>query len=370
MIAADDHLHMARALRLAARGLFTTDPNPRVGCVLVKRGQVIGEGWHARAGGPHAERVALAAAGEEAVGATAYVTLEPCAHQGRTGPCSGALVAARVARVVCAGVDPNPAVAGKGLAMLREAGIAVEIGPLEAAAEALNPGYFSRRRRARPWVRSKLAVTLDGRTALADGSSQWITGPAARRDVHLWRARSSAILTGAGTVAADDPRLTARLDDNRPVLQPLRVVLDARLRTAPEARVVNGPTGALILTTEHESGSRRRAALERAGARVETLAGDARCDLGALMSRLNALEINEVWVEAGPTLNGALLEADLIDELVIYVAARIVGDSGRAMFGLPALASLDVSKRFVFGPVRKVGDDLRIMARLITVAGP
>lgn len=258
---AADHRCMARALRLAERGLYTTDPNPRVGCVLVRDGHVVGEGWHRRAGEPHAERNALAAAGDAARGATAYVTLEPCSHHGRTPPCTQGLIEAGVARVVAAMSDPNPLVAGDGLAMLHEAGIETQVGLLEADAEVLNPGYLQRMRHGRPYVRCKLAMSLDGRTAMASGESQWITSEAARRDVQLLRARSSAILTGIGTVLADDPSMTVRLpadelfgvDSDDYLRQPLRVVLDTRLRTPPRARMLNLPGRTLLVCGEGAS---------------------------------------------------------------------------------------------------------------------
>jgi diaminohydroxyphosphoribosylaminopyrimidine deaminase/5-amino-6-(5-phosphoribosylamino)uracil reductase len=365
---AQDHAHMARALELAARGLYTTKPNPAVGCVLVRGSEIVATGYTQPAGGPHAERVALAAAGERARGATAYVTLEPCCHQGRTGPCTRALLGAGIARVVYAVRDPNPLVGGGGAQALEQAGVAVAGGLLARAAEDLNRGFFARMQRGRPWVRSKLAASLDGRTALANGASRWITGDAARRDVHRFRARAGAILTGSGTVRLDDPALTARLDDpGVDVRQPLRVVLDSRFAMPPGARVLAGAGQALVLGAVADAA--REQALTAAGARVERVpAVNGRCDLGAVLARLAALEVNDVWVEAGATLNGALLAAGLIDEMLLYVAPRIFGSAARGMFDLPELAALEEAVQLEFTDVRRVGPDLRITARPSSVA--
>jgi len=374
MADAIDHEHMARALQLAANGAYDTAPNPAVGCVLVKDGRVVGMGWTAPAGGPHAEVVALRAAGVEARGATAYVTLEPCCHTGRTGPCTKALIAAGVARVVFAGPDPNPRVSGGGAKELAEAGIAVEGGVMEHAAEPLNRGFFTRMRRGVPYVRSKLAVSLDGRTALANGTSQWITGAPARSDVHRWRARSSAVLTGSGTIVDDDPSLDARreqaaIPDSIGIKQPLRVVIDARLKMPPHAKTLSRPGEVLVLTSR-ELSDPKAAALRAAGARVDRVAGnDEHCDLRAVIEHLGKLEINDVWVEAGAGLNGALLEAGLIDELIIYMAPRVLGSSARGMFDVPALESLTDDYGVTFDDIRKVGADLRITARVSSVRG-
>jgi diaminohydroxyphosphoribosylaminopyrimidine deaminase/5-amino-6-(5-phosphoribosylamino)uracil reductase len=373
MADATDYEHMAAALKLAANGLYDTAPNPTVGCVLVNEGRVVGSGWTAPAGGPHAERVALTAAGVAARGATAYVTLEPCCHTGRTGPCTQALIEAGIARVVFAGHDPNPRVNGGGAAALRGAGIAVEGGVMEAAAEPLNRGFFTRMQRGTPWVRSKLAVSLDGRTALANGKSQWITSAAARADVHRWRARSSAVLTGSGTIVDDDPSLDARRDEAGiqaaiGIKQPLRAIVDARLKMPASARTLTLPGEVMVLTTRTLDDPAARA-LRAAGARLEQVAGDREhCDLRAVIERLGALEINDVWVEAGAGFNGALLAAGLIDELVIYIAPRLLGDTARGMFAVPALESLRDSYSLVFEDVRQVGPDLRITARVATVA--
>jgi len=338
MFTVDDRRHMARALELAAQGLNTTHPNPRVGCVIAAGPAVVAEGWHVRAGGPHAEVVALAKAGASARGATAYVTLEPCCHTGRTPPCTAALSAAGIRRVVYGAADPNPRVNGGGEQALKSAGVEVGGGLLAAESERLNAGFMLRMRRGWPLVRTKIAATLDGRTALEDGRSQWLTGEAAREDVQRWRARSAAILTGIGTVLADDPALTVREAGLALPLQPLRVILDTRFRTPPAARVLAGPGTALLFGAGADV---KRAALTAQGALLETAPLNAgRIDLPAILRRLGELEINEVWVEAGPILNGALLAAGLVDELVVYLAPSVLGTSGRGMFELPPISSV------------------------------
>jgi diaminohydroxyphosphoribosylaminopyrimidine deaminase/5-amino-6-(5-phosphoribosylamino)uracil reductase len=344
---------MARALQLAARGLTTTSPNPRVGCVIVRDGHVVGEGWHERAGAPHAEVHALNAAGVAARGATVYVTLEPCSHHGRTPPCAEALIEAGVTRVVAAMSDPNPLVAGGGIAMLTLAGIEAEVGLMEAEARALNSGFISRMTRQRPWVRLKTASTLDGKTALTNGLSQWITGEAARADVQRLRARACAILTGSGTVLADNPRMNVRdFDIGR---QPLRVVVDSALRTPADAAILP----ALIAC--HHADPPLRSALEQAGAEVIKLPGaDGRVDLDALLTQLAQRGVNELHVEAGAALNGALLAAGLVDEWVAYVAPMAVGDNARGLFAQPPLTSLDEAARFRLSDVRQIGGDLRL----------
>ena len=360
----NDHGWMAHALRLARRGLYTTDPNPRVGCVLVSGDQVVGEGWHARAGGPHAEIHALRAAGERARGATAYVTLEPCSHHGRTPPCADALLEAGVARVVAAMQDPNPLVAGQGLARLRAGGVEVASGVLQAQAEALNPGFVSRMRRGRPWLRCKLAMSLDGRTAMASGESRWITGEAARRDVQRLRARSSAILTGIGTVLADDPSLNVRLTADalygvEPVRQPLRVVLDSQLQMPVDARMLRLAGHTLVLAASNDTA--KREALARAGAEVVGVAGqDGHLDLEAVLALLAQREINEVLLESGPRLAGAMLAAGLIDELVVYMAPHVMGDSARGLFLLPGLEKMEDRIGLEWVDVRRVGEDVRM----------
>lgn len=321
---------MTQALALAARGLYTTTPNPRVGCVLAKDGQVVGEGWHVRAGEPHAEIHALRAAGENARGATAYVTLEPCSHHGRTPPCADALIAAGVKRVVAAMRDPNPLVAGRGLDRLAAAGIQVASGLLEAEAIELNIGFVSRMVRGRPWLRIKTGCSLDGRTALPDGQSKWITSAASRSDVQQLRARSCAMLTGIGTVLLDDPQLTVReLDTGR---QPLRVIVDSQLRMPPDAQILRTP-GVLIVCCDADPA--RTQLLQEAGAEILPLPdSDGRVDLRALIEMLGKRGCNEVTVEAGAALVGALLKADLVDEWVLYQAPVLIGDPARGVANL------------------------------------
>jgi len=357
-----DHHHMAHALILAERGRYSTDPNPRVGCVLVKDGEVIGEGWHKRAGEAHAEINALAAAGEQARGATAYVTLEPCSHHGKTPPCTDALIGAGVSRVIAAMEDPNPRVAGSGLAQLRAAGIETHAGLLQAAAAALNPGHVSRMSHGRPYVRLKLAMSLDGRTAMASGESQWITSAAARRDVHLLRARSSAILCGAGTVLQDDPSLTVRLDDAAPEggwRQPLRVILDPDLQIPAEARMLGLEGNTLVIT---RTGCAALSPLTSITEVIEVAGQAGRLDLSQVMALLAEREINEVTVESGATLCGALLEAGLVDELVIYMAPILMGDAARGLFHLPAISTMAQRRPLHIRDIRAVGSDWRITA--------
>jgi diaminohydroxyphosphoribosylaminopyrimidine deaminase/5-amino-6-(5-phosphoribosylamino)uracil reductase len=358
---------MARALRLAERGLYTSSPNPRVGCVLVRDGKAVGEGWHERTGEPHAEAHALRAAGDAARGATAYITLEPCSHHGRTPPCADALIQAGVARVVAAMQDPNPQVAGQGFTVLRAAGIEVASGLMEASARELNIGFFSRMTRGLPWVRSKIAASLDGRTALVNGASQWITGPAARQDVQRWRARSCAVLAGIGTVLADNPQLNVRgIETSR---QPLRVVVDSYLRLPPDARLLQvlrdgGNAGKVLVYTGSQDGG-KISALENTGAQVVVLAdADGRVNLGAMLRDLASRGCNEVLVEAGSGLNGSLLRAGLVDELVLYLAPQMLGDMARGMAGLGELTALGQSVALAWQDVRQVGQDLRIVARV------
>lgn len=353
-----DSVMMAGAIRQARKGLFTTQPNPRVGCVLAHGDTVIGAGFHASAGGPHAEIVALEAAGDRARGATAYVTLEPCCHTGRTGPCTEALIEAGIARVVYAHEDPNPAVAGQGGARLEAAGITVQGGLMSEEARALNPGYLMRIECGRPFVRCKVAVSLDGRTALASGDSKWITGEAAREDVQRWRARSSAIMTGIGTVLADDPRLDLR-QDPRPagvqaaLVQPARVVLDSRLRIAADARIFKTGGPVHVFTAEEGSGP--------AGACVHRVPGAAGgVELGSVMSALAALEINELLVEAGATLTGALLCAGLMDELLLYQAPHLLGEGARSLAVIGMVEDMARRPEFTISEVTRFGEDLRL----------
>ena len=358
-----DRAHMARALALAERGLFTTQPNPRVGCVIAHGELVVGEGWHARAGEAHAEIHALHAAGDRARGATAYVTLEPCAHHGRTPPCADALVAAGIARVVVAAQDPFPQVAGRGIEKLRRAGIVVDDGLLHEPAREINLGFFSRIERGRPFVRLKLAMSLDGRTALASGESQWITGEAARADVQRWRARGSAILTGSGTVLADDPQLTVRLGDDTPFVPPLRVVLDRTLRIPRSRRVFDDAAPTLLLHGVDATPCEEwRATL----ASVAVAEHDGRLSLPAVLALLAAREVNELHVEAGATLGGALLAQGLVDELLLYVAPVLLGDDARPLLCLPPLLSMAQRHRLRLLDQQRFGEDLRLRLRPAT----
>jgi diaminohydroxyphosphoribosylaminopyrimidine deaminase/5-amino-6-(5-phosphoribosylamino)uracil reductase len=354
-----DHHHMSRALALAERGLFTTTPNPRVGAVVVRDGEVVGEGWHRRAGEGHAEVLALAQAGDRARGATVYVTLEPCSHFGRTPPCAQTLVQAGVARVVAAMQDPNPAVNGRGLAMLRDAGIEVRCGLLEARAVELNIGFVSRMSRGLPWVRMKIAASLDGRTALHDGRSQWITGPQARADGHRWRARACAVLTGIGTVRDDDPRLTVReVATDR---QPLRVLVDSRLQVDAHAKLLQG--GALVACAVVDD-ERSRELADRGCELLHLPGPGGKVDLPALMRALASRGINEVHVEAGFRLNGSLVREGCVDELLVYLAPSLIGDAA-GMVDLPGLPNLDARRRLRFHDIERVGDDLRVLARFV-----
>jgi diaminohydroxyphosphoribosylaminopyrimidine deaminase/5-amino-6-(5-phosphoribosylamino)uracil reductase len=359
---ATDHAAMARALQLAALGLETTTPNPRVGCVIVRDGETVGEGWHRRAGEPHAEIHALAQAGERARGATAYVSLEPCSHHGRTPPCAEALIAAGVARVVAAMTDPNPLVAGQGLARLREAGIEVDCGLLEAEARELNIGFVSRMSRGRPWLRLKAAASLDGKTALNNGLSQWITGEAARADGHRWRARACAVLTGIGTVKADDPQLTVRAVPCQ--RQPLRVVVDARLELSPAARLVDGQP--VLVACAQVDPARAAALAARNVEVVEVPNPGSKVDLPALLRELGRRGINEVHAEAGFKLNGSLLREGCVDELLLYLAPLLIGESGQGLFNLPELSTMGAAHRVQLRDLRQIGPDLRILARLLS----
>ena len=353
---ATDHAMMARALRLAERGAYTARPNPMVGCVIAQGDEVVGTGWHEKKGGPHAEVFALQAAGERAHGATAYVTLEPCSHVGSTGPCADALVAAGVARVVGAMRDPFPQVDGTGFERLRAAGITVEIGLMEAQARALNRGFLSRIERGRPWLRVKLATSLDGRSALASGDSKWISGEAARRDVQKWRARAGAILTGAGTVLIDDPHLTVRLGDDTPFAPPLRVVLDPGLATVARGHIREGDAPTLYL---HAPDARMPRGIEADHSPVSVVAG--RFDLAAVLALLAERKINEVQVEAGATLAGAFLTAGLVDELLLYVAPVMLGERARPLFDNLHIDEMTERLDMRIVETRRIGGDVRVL---------
>lgn len=364
-----DARYMARALELARRGRFTTTPNPNVGCVIVRDGTIVGEGWHQRAGEPHAEVHALRMAGEQARGATAYVTLEPCSHHGRTPPCCDALIAAGVSRVVVAMQDPNPQVAGRGLWRLQQAGIEVSHGLMMAEAEALNRGFLKRMRTGFPWIQLKLGASLDGRTAMASGESKWITSAAARRDVQQFRAQSSAILTSSATVLVDDPSLTVRADelsdsvlqqlDTQTLRQPVRVVVDSQQRVTPQHRLIHQPGESWLMRTAPDD-----AAWPESVTQIAVPPRGEQLDLVAMMMLLGQRQINSVWVEAGAGLAGALIQAGLVDELIVYIAPILLGDAGRGLCTLPGLEALSAAPRLDFRDVRKVGDDLRLTLTL------
>jgi diaminohydroxyphosphoribosylaminopyrimidine deaminase/5-amino-6-(5-phosphoribosylamino)uracil reductase len=364
-----DHRFMGRAIQLAKRGWYTTQPNPRVGCVLVKDGEIVGEGYHRRAGELHAERNALADAAEAARGAIAYVTLEPCCHQGRTPPCTEGLIEAGVKRVVAAMSDPNPKVAGKGFEQLKQAGIDVIIGVMESQARALNPGFIKRMSRGLPYVRCKMAMSLDGRTAMANGESQWITSAESRVDVHKLRATSNAIVTGIGTMLADDPSMNVRIshrelgiDEDLQVPGPVRVVLDPQLQTPANAKMLSLPGQTLVACSDENP--THGIALEAAGAQVVTLpAGEHGLDLREVLHYLADQEINEVLLESGATLAGAMLEQGLVDELIIYQAPHLMGDSARALFKLPGIQQMSQRLSLNITDVRQIGPDIRITAK-------
>ena len=359
MFSAEDHAFMSRALALAERGRNTATPNPNVGCVIVKGGRAVGEGWHERAGEAHAEVRALESMRESPEGSTAYVTLEPCSHHGRTPPCAEALVAAKLVRVVCALEDPNPQVRGRGIAKLREAGIRADVGLMAREAEEAHRGFLTRMRTGRPWMRIKAAASLDGRIALANGTSRWITSEAARRDVHALRARSCAMLTGIGTVRHDDPELTVRLVPCS--RQPRRVLIDHRLEVPLSAKILQGEPP-IIVTVSDDPG--RRAALEARGAEVVRVPGDGRkADLAALAQFLGSRGFNEVTVETGGKLMGSLVRSGVIDELVLYLAPMLLGDDAQGLFAMGELVRLEEAPRLRITDVRNVGEDIRITAR-------
>lgn len=363
MFSAADHAFMSHALQLAEKGLYSTAPNPRVGCVIVRDEQIVGSGWHEKTGQPHAEINALVAAGAAVRGATAYVTLEPCSHHGRTPPCADALIAAGIARVVVAMEDPNPLVSGRGCALVQQAGISVQTGLLQAEARALNTGFISRMTRKKPWVRLKIAASLDGKTALNDGASQWITGEAARQDGHCWRARSCAVMTGIGTVESDNPQLTVRhVKTDR---QPKKIVVDSRLAIPLDSRLLQNGEETYIFTAQ-TGDLEKKAALSQLNAQVMVLPNiSGAVDLQKMMTILADLEINEVLVEAGGRLNGALVEAGLVDELIIYLAPHVIGDDALGMIKLPELKCLEQKKKLDIQDIRMIGPDIRIIAKFL-----
>lgn len=355
-----DHECMATALRLARKGLFTTDPNPRVGCVIADGDGIAGVGWHANAGGPHAEIAALRDAGELAPGKTAYITLEPCNHQGRTPPCTQALIEAGIVRVVIASEDPNPLVNGLGRKQLQAAGVQVDTGLMSQEAEALNAGFMTRMRKGRPWIRVKSAISIDGRSALQNGQSKWISSEASRRDVQHWRARSSAIMTGIGTVLADNPRMNARTDQD--VVQPLRVIVDSRWRTPASSRILSGPGAALIAGDESIS-----APTDRLPSDVRCLpvpAQNGRVNLHELLRSLGDMEVNEVQVEAGARLCGSLLTEGLVDEILIYQAPLLLGDGGPGPFAFGPLESMEQRSHLTVVETVRFDDDLRYLLQI------
>lgn len=355
-----DYEYMSLALRVAEQGLYTTSPNPRVGCVIVKDGKVIGQGAHLKAGEPHAEVHALREAGAAAKGATAYVTLEPCSHHGKTPPCAHALVEAGVRTVFAASIDPNPLVSCQGLAYLQSHGITVHSGLLEAQAHALNAGFMIRMTKQRPWVRLKVAASLDGKTALKNGESQWITSAPARQDVHHWRAQSCAVVTGIGTVLKDDPALTVR--DVATTRQPLRVIVDSQLQIPLTAKVL---AGGHALVAYAKANPEKLANLQALGVQTVQLDQDGKVDLHALIMHLGRLQINEVMIEAGATLNGAMLQTGLVDELLMYFAPKLMGARSQGMFALPDYTSMAQALQLTILDVKHFGSDIRMQARVI-----
>lgn len=374
------HYWMSQAIQLAQRGLYTTDPNPRVGCVLVKGNRLVGQGWHQYAGQGHAEVNALAQAQQQANGATAYVTLEPCSHTGKTPPCTEALIKAGIAQVIVAMQDPNPLVAGKGLKTLENHGMEVQCGLLAAQAAALNPGFISRMQRARPWVRCKMAISLDGRTAMKNGASKWITGAAARSDVQRWRARSSAILTGINTVLEDDPSMTVRPGDwqgefpeawlgpegmdEAKVRQPIRIILDSDLRIASTAKILSAAAQSWLFHRPNANLEQKKKKLINQGAKVVALKSKTESvDIAQLLQYLAEQEINEVWLESGATLAGKFVQLGLVDEFIIYMAPKLMGHNARGLFNLPGIDAMADSLDLEWQDIRQVGNDLRIIAR-------
>ncbi|SFK82098.1 diaminohydroxyphosphoribosylaminopyrimidine deaminase [Nitrosomonas aestuarii] len=362
MFSLADYTFMSHALQLAEKGLNTTSPNPRVGCVITCNDQIVGSGWHEKVGQAHAEINALVQAGDAARGATVYVTLEPCSHHGRTPPCADALIKAGVSRVVIAMEDPNPQVLGNGCAALKQAGVSVQTGLLSEQAQALNIGFINRMRSQRPWVRLKVAASLDGKTALNNGQSQWITGEAARIDGHRWRARSCGMMTGIGTILADNARLSVRhIFTSR---QPKKIIIDNRLEIPFDALVLQGEQAFIFTTASADTG--KITTLEKMGARVIVCkqSDQGRVDLNQMLATLADLEFNEIMVEAGSGLNGALMHAGLVDELIIYMAPSLLGGSAKDMLQLPELTCLDHKISLKIEDVRMVGRDIRLVARL------
>ena len=361
MFSSDDHAYMSQALQLAEKGLYSTSPNPRVGCVIVRDGKIAGSGWHVQTGQPHAEINALNIAGRAAQGATVYLTLEPCSHYGRTHPCAEALIRAKVAKVIIAMQDPNPLVAGKGASLLKQSGINVLVGLMGEWAKDLNVGFVSRMINNRPWVRMKIAASLDGKTALNNGVSQWITGEAARHDGHRFRARSCAVLTGIGTVLEDDPQLSVRfIETSR---QPLRIIIDSQLKIPTTAKVLRGEGELIFTTTDNKE---RISALKEAGARPIILPSEkGKIDLAGLMQILADFEINELLVEAGNRLSSAFIREGLVDELIIYLAPHLIGNRAMGMLQLPELTDLSEKYNLKIKDLRMVGEDIRIMSRFL-----
>ena len=361
MFSSDDHAYMSQALQLAEKGLYSTSPNPRVGCVIVRDGKIVGSGWHVKTGQPHAEINALNIAGGAAQGATVYLTLEPCSHYGRTHPCAEALIKAKVAKVIIAMQDPNPLVAGKGTSLLKQSGINVLVGLMGEWAKDLNVGFVSRMTNNRPWVRMKIAASLDGKTALNNGVSQWITGEAARHDGHRLRARSCAVLTGIGTVLEDDPQLSVRFIETP--RQPLRIIIDSRLKIPTTARVLRGEGELIFTTTDNKE---RISALKEVGARPIILPNEkGKIDLAGLMQILADFEINELLVEAGNRLSSAFISEGLVDELIIYLAPHLIGNRAMGMLQLPELTDLSEKYNLKIKDLRMVGEDIRIMSRFL-----
>ena len=359
MFTGDDYQYMARALHLAECGLYSTMPNPRVGCVIDKENKIVGEGAHLKAGEPHAEIFAIRQAGRQAKGATAYVTLEPCSHTGRTPPCSQAIVTAGITKVIVAMQDPNPQVSGSGLAHLQTHHIEVATGLMERQAQELNPGFISRMMYNLPYIRSKIAASLDGKTALKDGESKWITGEAARLDVQHWRARSCAILTGVGTVLADNPSMNVRaLSIGR---QPLKVIVDSQLQTPVNANILQG--GNAIIAFAKDSQNKANQLLEMGTELLCIPNKDGKVCLKTLLSHLASREINEVQGEGGGSLNGALMAQKLIDELLIYYAPKLMGGAAKGMFAMPEFISMSQVIALDVLDVRQIGADIRLRAK-------